>query len=155
MEVKWDRVTCERCRMVLSDRQHSAQVRLRETDGRSRVYSFDDIGCAVIWLDERPEARDAPDTEIWVTDWRTGDWIDARTATYVPGQVTPMEYGLGAQPGPVDGGLSYAQARARIFEVERRFNVHGAHLEHAAVEREASEARAAANPTDAVEEPPQ
>lgn len=120
-DVKWDRMACERCRMVLSDRHHSAQVRVRAPDGRSNVYLFDDIGCAVLWLEGKP-ARTDPATEIWVNDWRTGGWIDARTASYVPNQVTPMEYGLGAQPDPAPGTLTFEQARDHIFMVERRYN---------------------------------
>lgn len=128
VEVKWDRIACERCRMVLSDRHHSAQVRVREPDGRSKTYFFDDLGCALIWLEDKP-TRDDPATEIWVNDWRTGDWIDARSAAYVPEQVTPMEYGLGAQPDAAPGTLNFAQAREHIFEVERRYSVHEGHLQ--------------------------
>ena len=128
VEVKWDRIACERCRMVLSDRHHAAQVRVREPDGRSNAYLFDDLGCALIWLEDKP-ARDDPATEIWVNDWQTGDWIDAHTAAYVPNQVTPMEYGLGAQPDPAPGTLSFDQAREHVFEAERKYNVHGGHLE--------------------------
>jgi nitrous oxide reductase accessory protein NosL len=135
VDVKWDRIACERCRMVLSDRHHAAQVRVRQPNGRNRAYLFDDLGCAVIWLEDKP-AKDDPATEIWVNDWRTGNWIDARTAFYVPGQVTPMEYGLGAQPEPTPGGLTFAQAREHIFEVERKYNVHGGHLEDSAPERQ-------------------
>lgn len=124
VEAKWDRDACEHCGMVLSDRLHSAQVRVPTPDGRSRVYRFDDIGCALIWLEERAE-RDDPTSEIWVNDWRTGDWIDARTATYLRGQVTPTECGLGAQPEPAPDGLDFAQAKAHIFDVEAHSNVHG------------------------------
>ena len=127
--VKWDRVTCERCRMVLSDRHYSAQVRVREPDGRSNRYFFDDLGCALIWLDDKPAGAD-PASEIWVNDWRTGDWLDARLAAYVPNQSTPMEYGLGAQADPSPGTLTFEQARGHIFEVERRYNVHGVHGIH-------------------------
>jgi copper chaperone NosL len=128
VEVKWDRVACERCRMVLSDRRHSAQVRVSKPNGRSEVFFFDDIGCALIWLEgQPPEARKSPPTEIWVNDWRDGHWIDARTASYVPGQVTPMGYGLGAQAEPTKGGTGFARAKEHVFEVERRFNLHGAH----------------------------
>ena len=116
IEPHWDRDTCERCRMVLSDRKHSAEIR----HGR-KVYEFDDIGCAVIWLDQQPW-KDDPKTEIWVNDWRTGDWIDARRAWYVPGQITPMEYGLGAQKDPAPGALDFARARRHIYAVEKRFN---------------------------------
>jgi copper chaperone NosL len=153
VEVKWDRDTCERCRMVLSDRLHSAQVRVPTPDGRSRVYRFDDIGCALIWLEERAE-RDDPATEIWVNDWRTGDWIDARTATYLRGQVTPMEYGLGAQPEAAPDGLDFAQAKAHIFDVEARFNVHGGHLDANPVSPGAASDRIPpANPVPATEQP--
>lgn len=130
LDPKWDRFACERCRMVLSDRKHSAQVRLPKADGRSQVLFFDDIGCAVIWLDDKP-SRDDPSTEIWVTDWRTGDWIDARQAHYLTGQLTPMEYGLGAQAEPTHGAMGFAAAREHLFEVEQKYNVHGGHLDAA------------------------
>lgn len=130
LDPKWDRFACERCRMVLSDRNHSAQVRIPLADGRSQVLFFDDIGCAVIWIEDKP-SRDDPRTEIWVTDWRTGDWIDARLAHYLAGQLTPMEYGLGAQVEPAPEAMGFAAAREHIFEVERKYNVHGGHLDSA------------------------
>jgi hypothetical protein len=104
--------------MVLSDRKHAAEIRAKSAQGRSKVHFFDDIGCAVMWLQDKP-FRDAPGTEIWVTDWRTGKWIDARKAYYLPGQVTPMDYGLGAQSEPQHGALTFAQAEAHILEVEK------------------------------------
>ncbi|MBL3591147.1 MAG: hypothetical protein JMN24_15340 [gamma proteobacterium endosymbiont of Lamellibrachia anaximandri] len=126
-EVKWDRVACERCRMVLSDRHYSAQIRYFPEGKRSKVVGFDDIGCATLWLDTQAW-KDDPKTEIWVTDFRTGDWIDARTATYVKEKITPMEYGLGAQSDPAPEGLNFAQAKLHVIEVEKRFSIHGVHL---------------------------
>jgi copper chaperone NosL len=135
VEVKWDRDTCTRCSMVLSDRNHSAQVRAAPEAGkRSKVYKFDDIGCALLWIDDKPW-RDDPKTEIWVNDHRNGAWIDARSAYYLPGQVTPMEYGLGAQSDAAQGALTYEQAHQRIFELEARFNTHGLHLKESAKDR--------------------
>lgn len=130
VDVKWDRTTCERCRMVLSDRHHSAQVRLPDPSGGSKVHAFDDLGCAVTWLDDQP-ARDDPATEIWVNDWRTGDWIDARIAYYVRDQETSMQYGLGAQAEPGPGTLTFEQAGDHIHEVGRKFHVHGGALDSA------------------------
>lgn len=135
VEVKWDRDTCTRCSMVLSDRHHSAQVRATTEPGkRSKVYKFDDIGCALLWLEDKPWRND-PKTEIWVNDHRNGAWIDARRAYYVAGQVTPMEYGLGAQSEPADNALNFEQARMQILELEARFNTHGAHLKQGAKDR--------------------
>ncbi len=121
-DVKWDRITCERCRMVLSARTYSAQIRAFKADGKSSLHFFDDIGCALIWLDKQPWRED-PRTQIWVTDWRNGAWIDARTAHYLPGKETPMQYGLGAQSEPAAGAIDFAAARKHIYEVEARFNV--------------------------------
>lgn len=120
-DVKWDRITCERCRMVLSARTYSAQIRTLKADGKSSLHFFDDIGCALIWLEDQPWRED-PRTQIWVTDWRNGAWIDARAAHYLPGKETPMQYGLGAQSEPAAGAIDFAAARKHIHEVEARFN---------------------------------
>jgi len=119
VDVHFDRATCERCRMVLSDRFHAAQVRLGVTEnGGGGVHLFDDLGCALVWLQEQP-SRDDPGTEIWVNHWQSGKWIDARSAFYVPEQVTPMGYGLGAQTIPGPGTLTFAEARARVLAIEK------------------------------------
>jgi nitrous oxide reductase accessory protein NosL len=124
--VTWDRDICERCRMVLSDRRFAAQVRVpAEQEGkRSKLYRFDDVGCAVLWLDEQP-FKDRPGVEMWVTDHQSGEWIDARTAHYARVKNTPMEYGLGAQRAPADGALDFEAAVLHIFEVEKRFSEDG------------------------------
>ena len=124
-DVHWDRDSCERCRMILSDRKHAAQIRYDDANKRSRVRMFDDIGCAVIWLEDKPW-RDSPSTEIWTTDYRNGEWIDAQEAYYIKGQLTPMEYGLGAQSQqPIEKSLSFSEAKSHIFKVEETYNKHG------------------------------
>jgi hypothetical protein len=129
-DVKWDRDSCERCRMVLSDRNFAAQIRyFSEDKSRSKVVMFDDIGCAILWIDDKPW-RDDPRTEIWVVDHRSGEWIDARQATYLSGVLTPMEYGLAAQVEPAAEGLTFAQAKQQVFDIEQRFTEHGLHLMH-------------------------
>ena len=140
-EVKWDRDNCERCRMVLSDPHFAAEVRYFAQGKRSKVAKFDDIGCAVLWLEEQPW-KDSVKSEVWVADHRTKQWIDARSATYVPRNTTPMEYGLGAQSDATADGMSFKQAKMHIAEVETKFNVHGLQLERRlkeqAIEREKS-----------------
>jgi copper chaperone NosL len=130
VDVKWDRDSCARCNMVLSDRQHAAQVRHTPADGgRSEVRRFDDFGCAVLWLDKQVWANDAS-VEIWVTDQHSGQWIDARTAHYTPGRITPMQYGLGAQAEASADALDFTRAREHVYAIERRFNIHGGNLDH-------------------------
>ena len=122
-KVRWDREICARCAMAVSDRNYSAQVRGGRKDKRSKVYKFDDLGCAVIWLDKQNWKDDAR-TEIWVNNHKDGKWINAKTAWYVKMNNTPMDYGLGAQTEKVDGALSYDEATAHIYKVEEGFNRH-------------------------------
>jgi copper chaperone NosL len=128
VEIRWDKETCERCAMAVSDHNYSAQVRGGPANKSTKVYKFDDIGCAVIWLDKQTWKADSR-TEIWVNDYRNGNWIDARKANYVTGKVTPMGYGLGAQADPVEGALNFAAAREHIYEVEAGEHKHkGGHM---------------------------
>lgn len=114
-EVKWDEDECERCRMVLSVRAYTAQVR----DPQQKIHLFDDLGCALIWLEEQPFKSD-PDSEIWVADAEDGHWIDARRAFYNRDHRTPMGYGLGASESRGPDALDFEQAREHVFEVERQ-----------------------------------
>jgi copper chaperone NosL len=117
IEVRWDKDVCVRCLMSVSDRRYSAQVRGGEAGGRTRVYLFDDLGCAVLWL-EQQGWRDDSRTEIWVTDENTGEWLDARKAAYVTGRITPMDYGLGAVSGSAADALDFRQACLEVHARE-------------------------------------
>ena len=128
-EVKWDRDACERCQMMLSERNFSAQVRVFPQGKRSRVYKFDDLGCAVLWLDKQTYKNDAK-TEVWVNDYKTREWINAKKAWYKTGEISPMGYGLGAQKKQQEGMLSYDEAIKHIYLVEKKFNIHGGNLDH-------------------------
>jgi len=122
-KIRWDREVWARCAMAVSDHNYAAQVRGGPAGQKGKLYKFDDIGCAVIWLDGKPW-KDNPKTEIWVTDYRNGDWIDARKAWYVKGKITPMGYGLGATPEKAPGALDFAQAKKHIYEVEEQTHAH-------------------------------
>jgi len=126
VEVKWDQDNCERCRMMLSDRNFAAQIRYFPKAKRSRVVKFDDIGCAVLWIKDQQWNND-PKTQIWVADHNSGEWIDARKATYLRKNNSPMGYDLGAQAEADPDGLKYAEAILHIEEVEKKFNSHGMH----------------------------
>ena len=137
-EVRWDREICVRCAMAVSDRNYAAQIRRMIPGQRSKLYKFDDIGCAVIWLDEQ-SWKDEPMVEIWVTDYHTGKWIDARKSHYITGKITPMDYGLGATSENPAGRqlLSFAQAREHIYKIEEKYQLHSttdAHHPNAAPE---------------------
>jgi hypothetical protein len=118
-DLHWDREVCERCRMAVSDPHYSAQVRGAPAGERTRLYFFDDLGCAVLWLDTQ-EWKDDPRTEMWVNDCETGTWLDAHKAHYLTDKITPMDFGLGARLAAARSGLDYGQAVAHIYKMKKR-----------------------------------
>jgi len=131
-DIKWDRDACDRCQMMLSDRNFSAQIRVFPKDKRSKVFRFDDVGCASLWLDSPKQQQWQTDnkTEFWVTDMSTGKWINAKTAWYIKDQLTPMNYGLGAISSKQEAALDFKQAKKHIIEVEKKLNIHGGNFKH-------------------------
>lgn len=121
-EVRWDKVSCERCLMSVSDRHFSAQIRGGPAERKSRLYYFDDFGCAVLWLQEQPW-RDESRNEIWVTHAQTGQWLDARTAGFNTGFITPMDFGLGAVD--TEGAFTFDQAVQEVHDREARHHGNG------------------------------
>jgi len=91
-EMHWDRDMCERCVMAISERKYAVQI---VNPATHKHYKFDDIGCAVLWLDEEhiPWGEQAL---IYITDAKTGKWIDARSAIYTDDSITPMAFGFAA-----------------------------------------------------------
>ncbi len=114
--VKGDRDACEYCRMMISDLHFAAQVRLKP---RERVHKFDDLGCALNWLNEQPGGI-AGTAEIWVADYHDGHWLDARKAYYFTGKTTPMDYGLAAVAEPAPDSLSFSEAQQRVLAKQHR-----------------------------------
>ncbi len=111
----WDRDMCERCKMAISERKFAVQA----VDRKGRVYKFDDIGCLILWQHlEHPEIKFA---KIWIKDAKSGKWIDARSAKYVAGLVTPMGYGFGAYENPPKGKkvLSFEEVKQKIIKIGR------------------------------------
>lgn len=127
-EVRWDRETCVRCAMSVGDNRFAAQV--REDAEPYRSFLFDDIGCAVIWLQQQAGV-DTSTYELWVNDHQTRQWIDARKAWYVKDVPSPMGYNLAAAPGPSADALDFEAAARHVMEVESTRKLHdGGHAEH-------------------------
>ena len=103
VDIHWDRDVCELCRMFISDPRFAAEVRGGE---KNKIYKFDDIGCAINWLNDQHWAGDQT-AEIWAAEATSTRekviWLKAREARYVKGELTPMNYGYSAVM-PVEGG---------------------------------------------------
>jgi nitrous oxide reductase accessory protein NosL len=116
-EIKWDRDTCTRCSMVISDRRFAAEMRGGEKD---TVFKFDDIGCAAFWM--RDKQKDYPwmtelATRLWVADsGANGEkWLDARKAYYSGGKMSPMGYNHGARSFAEAGALDFEEIRQHVL----------------------------------------
>ena len=115
-DVHWDRDMCARCAMVVSDRRHSVQA-INPKDGRS--YMFDDIGCTVLWFREEKIAW-KNESILWITDSKSGEWIDAKKAYYTTENVTSMAYGFMAhktKPNTTDEIIDFKEAEKRIIKI--------------------------------------
>jgi len=113
-DVHYDRDVCEICRMIISDPRFATEIR---GGPRRKVFKFDDIGDALHWLTLQPW-KDAGDVEIWVMDYPTGEtWLDARTAHYRRGVISPMDYGFGAVPEREPGAVDFATMRREVLDM--------------------------------------
>ncbi|HNQ57583.1 MAG: hypothetical protein DPW12_01795 [Rhodocyclaceae bacterium] len=117
-EIKWDRDTCARCNMVISDPRFAAQLRGGE---KNTAFKFDDIGCLVFWLRDKAAqfpwmAQEA--TRFWVadsTDPSGGSWLDARQAHYLAGRLSPMGYNFAAVRDAASGALTFEAMRDAVL----------------------------------------
>jgi len=91
--IKFGHDRCKRCGMVIKSPYFAAEVGNPLT---GKIYKFDDIGCAVMWLYHDCHFVWAKGAKIWVTDAKTGKWLNAKGACWVDGMMTPMHFGLGA-----------------------------------------------------------
>ncbi len=114
--INWDRDPCTKCGMVISDRRFACEV---HGGPKSEHFKFDDIGCAVTWLQNTSWSND-PAMQFWVADV-TGKgerWLDARTARYVGGRPSPMGYNHGAVEHSETPSLDFEDMRKLLLSKE-------------------------------------
>jgi len=126
-DVHYDREICERCRMIISDPQYVTQVR---GGPENKLWKFDDIGDAVTWLNDKPWADEAK-TEIWVMDHSNGtDWLEARSAYFISGVMSPMAFGFGAYKEPKEGRIDFKTMLEKVLKSKITINCDPRNPEH-------------------------
>jgi copper chaperone NosL len=77
--------------MAVSQREFAAEV----VTLSGSVDYFDDIGCLSEWVNEHQAPESAG---LFVVDYESGEWLDAKAAYYVRSEKlpTPMSFGLAA-----------------------------------------------------------
>lgn len=91
-EVHYGEDVCDRCKMIISDKRFAAQY----AADSGQVKKFDDFGCMAAELGN-DGGKDAVGG-IYVADFATGAWLDARKAHYLKSRdiASPMGYGIAA-----------------------------------------------------------
>lgn len=92
--------------MLVSDRRYAAQAVLQ---GERRY--FDDVGCYVLWNEEHHSKAE----RAWVRDAEGSAWLDARSAKYVAGARTPMDFGFEGRRPADPNGVGFEELRAAIL----------------------------------------
>ena len=98
----WGKQACAHCSMLVSEKPPAAQV--LPVKGTRKF--FDDVGCMVAWED-----REAPQLKArWVRNPVGDGWVDATTAHYLGGQITPMDFGF----LPAEEGISFEEMKTAV-----------------------------------------
>jgi hypothetical protein len=87
-----------------------------------RTFVFDDLGCAITWLERQPWRR-AERVWIWVSEPLPGKevrWLDARAVRYRQDRSTPMGYGFSPAAAGAAGAIGFEDMRRRVLSERRR-----------------------------------
>lgn len=99
------------CAMLIKTIYNTAQA--VAPDGRT--WFFDDPGCLVLWIEEKPFKDKA---KLWVHTIDTKKWIDAKSAHYGITDPSVMHYGFGARENKTDKSIDYDEMRLRMLRGE-------------------------------------
>lgn len=88
VEIYYGEDICERCKMIISEKDFAAQYQL----SNGKTHKFDDIGCMIHYVDE----HDNNISSVYVIDFDSLQWIDGKDAYFVwtDNIKTPMGYGI-------------------------------------------------------------
>jgi nitrous oxide reductase accessory protein NosL len=99
------------CAMLLKSEENAAEV--VAPDGRT--WFFDDPGCMVLWLKDKPFKDQA---KLWVHTIDTKAWLDARKAHYGVTDPSEMHYGFGARAKATPKSIDFEEMTLRMYRGE-------------------------------------
>ncbi len=99
------------CAMLIKSEENAAEV--VAPDGRT--WFFDDPGCMVLWLKDKPFRDQA---KLWVHTIDTKAWLDARKAHYGVTDHSEMHYGFGARAKATPKSIDFEEMTLRMYRGE-------------------------------------
>lgn len=112
---------CAKCQMIIEEDHYVVQAANDEGD----VKFFDDFGCYVRYKENVLWNRFSGKNKfaVWITDADSGAWIPIEKAWFREGDVSPMNYGIGAMKNKSKNSFDYKTAVSKINKiVEERAN---------------------------------
>lgn len=106
--IKEKEYQCSECSMDIEALEYSAQIITSKGD----TYFFDDIGCVVLWL----ENRTIETQKVITRTLDTGKWIEVNKAWYTRIAPSPMGYGFAAYEEKKGGFISYEEMRLLMLQ---------------------------------------
>ena len=116
LPIKLNKTNDTQCAMLIKSTTNAAQV--VAPDGRT--WFFDDPGCMVLWLKDKPFKDKAT---LWVHSIDTNRWIDAKEAKYrVDYFQSAMHYGFGALERDANNTVDFNEMSLRMLRGETLAN---------------------------------
>jgi len=115
LPIKLNKTNDTECAMLIKTERNAAEV--VAPDGRT--WFFDDPGCMVKWLKDKPFKDSAT---LWVHTLDTKRWIDAKKAKFGVKGHTAMHYGFGAREKETNETISFKEMMLRMYRGETLAN---------------------------------
>lgn len=105
---------CPKCNMELP----SSNIYTAKLQVQNKNYGFDDIGCLVLWSQEKN--INMYKAEVFAND--TQKYIDVSKAYFSFNEITPMSYGFGAYELEKENTIKIDEVKLRILRGEHMGN---------------------------------
>jgi len=115
LPIKLNKTNDTECAMLIKTNRNAAEV--VAPDGRT--WFFDDPGCMVKWLKNKPFKEQA---KLWVHTLDTERWINAKEAKYGIKDHTAMHYGFGAREKESNETIDFKEMELRMYRNENLAN---------------------------------
>jgi len=115
LPIKLNKTNDTECAMLIKTEKNSAEVALKD----GRTWFFDDPGCMVKWLKNKPFKDSA---KLWVHTVDTSRWIDAKKAKYSIDYHSAMHYGFGSLEKGNDKAIDFKEMTLRMYRGETLAN---------------------------------
>ncbi len=89
LKIKLNKTNDTECAMLITTQNNAAEVALKD----GRTWFFDDPGCMVKWLKDKPFKKSA---KLWIYTIDSHQWVNAKKAKYITTYHSAMHYGFAA-----------------------------------------------------------